>query len=390
MPDHPRLVILGNPGSRRVTIFQRALADLGLPAARVISWADALDDLDALPRALSPDDLLRVESPGEDFEVERRLIALGAGSPDDPGPRGARGRSRISAEAAMALPQDPGLILHPRQWFLGLRAALRRWRPALPCPAMNDLADIEIMFDKRLCAARLAALGVPTPPSLGPVEGWDHLREVMGERGIDRVFVKLASGSSASGVIALSLRRAPMALTSMERAPHPTGLRFYNSLRVRRYSRPEHLAELVDAVCAEGAQVEVWIPKARLDGHMIDLRVVVIGGRACHVVVRQGRSPMTNLHLGGGRGDLDAAKAKITPARWDAMMGVCERAAGAFPDSLYCGVDLLIGQDWSSCFVLEINAFGDLLPGISWRGADPCAVEIQAALGLPLGHQEVS
>ena len=59
------------------------------------------------------------------------------------------------------------------------------------------------MFDKRRCHARLAEAGVPVPPALPAVRGYDELRARMAEAGRDRVFVKPAHGSSASGVVAL-------------------------------------------------------------------------------------------------------------------------------------------------------------------------------------------
>jgi hypothetical protein len=46
-------------------------------------------------------------------------------------------------------------------------------------------------------------------------------------------------------------------------------------------------------------------------------------------------------------------------------MDVCARAAACFPGSPAVGVDLLVGVDWRRFAVAEINAFGDLLPGLT-------------------------
>ena len=370
----PRFVVLGNPENRRVEGFQRALGICGLSPARVIPWQLALQTPHALFEALGPETILRIDSPGERFEVERLLIAAGSEVPDE------SGAARIDRQGALALSVDRGRVRHSRQWYLGFRKTLREWAPRLACPVMSAPSDIEVMFDKRLCQARLRDAGVPVPPSLGPITGYDHLRATMRDAGLDRVFVKLAHGSSASGVVAFSARRTPLAITSLERVEAGGCVRFYNSLRLSRHTEPRHLRDVIDFVCREGAQVEAWIPKARQKGHPIDLRVVVIAGRACHVVVRQGRSPMTNLHLGGGRGDLPALRASVGREVWGELMRVCEEAARVFPDTLYCGADLLIGADPRQVAILELNAFGDLLPGVLWRGCDTWTREVQAVI----------
>ena len=54
-----------------------------------------------------------------------------------------------------------------------------------------------------------------------------------------------------------------------------------------------------------------------LDGRAADLRVVVVAGRATHAVVRTSLHQMTNLHLGGSRGDLDSVRRAIHAAGGD-------------------------------------------------------------------------
>ena len=73
---------------------------------------------------------------------------------------------------------------------------------------------------------------------------------------------------------------------------------------------------------------------------------------------------MTNLHLGNARGDLAAVRGRRPAAAWTAAMDTCERAAACFPGSLHVGVDLMVSSDWRRHAVAEVNAFGDLLPGL--------------------------
>lgn len=90
---------------------------------------------------------------------------------------------------------------------------------------------------------------------------------------------------------------------------------------------------------------------------------------------------MTNLHLLNERGDVGPVRRRMGEAAWSAALRTCERAAGRFPASLYAGVDLLVRSDWRPHAVLEMNAFGDLLPGVMDGGADTYTAEIQAVCG---------
>lgn len=141
----------------------------------------------------------------------------------------------------------------------------------------------------------------------------------------------------------------------------------YNSLRVRRFSGEREVGALIDALAPEQLHIEAWLPKPMIAGRAADLRVVVIAGRATHAVLRTGSSPMTNLHLGGRRADWTVAQSAFDSAGfgWDAALRVAEAAADQFPRTLCVGVDLLPAANWRTAYVGEVNAFGDLLPGLS-------------------------
>ena len=195
-----------------------------------------------------------------------------------------------------------------------------------------------------------------------------------------RVFVKLAHGSSASGVVAYQTNgRLHQATTTVEMVREGDDLRLYNSRRVRTYRDPAEILALIDALCRHRVHVERWLPKAGLGGRALDLRVVTIAGRPRHTVVRLSRTPMTNLHLLNDRGDVGPVRQRMGEAAWSAALRTCERAATCFPGSLYAGVDLLIQSGWRRHAVLELNAFGDLLPGVLDGGVDTYTAEIQAA-----------
>ncbi|WP_329042046.1 STM4014 family protein [Streptomyces sp. NBC_00178] len=365
----PRLAVVGIPGNRRVGLFQDAVRAAGLPAARTVSWADVLrGDVLRGDAGFLPGETVRVDSPGEDAEVDRLLRGT-----DDP--------TRVEGSA---------------RWYARFTAAVRdvaRAAGAAGAEMLDAPQDIAVLFDKRICHGVLDAAGVPVPdsptsgPGAGPVRGWADVRALMSDHRMPRVFVKPAHGSSASGVVALETAGPGRvrAATSVER---DAAGRLFNSLRVRRCTTEGEVAALIDALAPDGLHIERWLPKASQRGRVADLRVVVVAGRATHAVVRTSRHPMTNLHLGGARGDLGQVRTSVEAAggSWGAALAVCERAAACFPGTLCVGVDLLPATGWRRFTVGEVNAFGDLLPrltglpGSGAEGLDTYGAQIAAVL----------
>jgi glutathione synthase/RimK-type ligase-like ATP-grasp enzyme len=377
-------VVVANPENRRVGFLQQALERCGLPPAIVVTYADLIAGRETLERFDAPDTIIRFDSPEKNFEVDKAIIAAGADVPDT------GNHQRISAASAAKLEFDKGRILYPRQSYLGWHHLLQQWEKQLRCLTMNHPAEIAVMFDKPLCHELFTRHGIPVPRSLGVIKNYDQLREQMQAQRCDRVFIKLSHGSAASGVVAYHAHpRGESAITTVERVPQNGETRLYNSRKIRQYTErnaiasgtaQRAIADIINLLCAEGVQVEEWLPKARLHNRQFDVRVVVINGEAQHVVVRLGHSPMTNLHLGNERTNLDALLTKVKPDDWEEMKRTCEAAAALFPNSLYCGIDLLIRPDYRQHAILEINAFGDLLPGTTWKGLDTYTSEVQAML----------
>jgi glutathione synthase/RimK-type ligase-like ATP-grasp enzyme len=376
-----RWLLLSNPENRRAQFFREALTRAGHPPAEEIAWLDFLRDPLAFAAKLRPGLLVRIESPGENFAVWRLLAAWGADAAEE-----ASVPLRVSREAALQLEPDHGRIRLGEQVYLGFREALGHLeRAAAEVPGLrflNHPADIAVLFDKLACQERLEAAGAPSPPSLGLVDGYDALRAAMDARAWRRVFIKPTRASSASGVVAYQLGPSgqELAITSAEMARGPSGeLRLYNSLRIRRYERPADVRALIDALASERLMVQRWIPKAGLDGRTFDLRLVAIGERARHFVVRCSQGPLTNLHLGNARGDPAAFLARVDPAVWEAIRADAVRARQACaPRSLCAGIDLALETGWRRHCILEANAFGDLLPNILDAGQDTYSAQVDA------------
>jgi hypothetical protein len=373
-----RFLVVGNPSNRRLTAFAEAVQAAG-HQPELVAWLDLLQGRADLT-SLTENAVVKLDSPGEDLDVERELIALGARVEE----REHQDAAAIDAPAALALGEDQGRIRYPRQWYRGFCRVLERCAEALamapPRLLLNHPSAIATQFDKPSCHTRLLEAGVAVAPALPTVGSYAELRDAMHTAGWSRVFVKLSWGSSASGVVALETRPgAVQAHTTVELVQEDGHARLYNSLRVRRMTDEVEVATVVDALAREGVHVERWLPKASIDGKTFDLRLLVLSGRACHAVVRASHSPLTNLHLGNVRGDLGAVRERLGAEGWAALEDQAVRACAPFP-SLYAGVDVLVTSSWRAPFVVELNAFGDLLPGLTHEGKGCYASQISEAL----------
>ena len=343
--NSPRLGLIGNPENRRIRDFQEAVVALGCPRPGCLSYEEILRDAGALARF--DVDLLRIDSPGENENVARALIALGGGP----------------ADARMEFGEIGRLVEYHRGFCTVLE-----WIGQRGIPCLNTPRDIEIMFNKWASHVRFSGRGVARPPTELAPHNCAALREQMRARESGRLFLKPLFGSSASGVCALRWTATQQQLFAPIRVESKNGEAILvNSLEVKTYTTLADIELILGRLLPQGMISEAWIPKLTLPGGAIDLRVLVIAGEARHWVIRQSRHPMTNLHLGNQRGDENALRECIGTEKLDAAFRLAEQAAACFPDSLYAGVDVLIDSRHRA-LVGEINAFGDLLPRLPHRG----------------------
>lgn len=357
-----RLLLVGPADSRRIAWLQRALLEQGSAPARVVGYESLLRDASMLQDAVAPGTVVKLESPGESPGVHAALLLRGWESSGCTG----------AAPETMAR----GELAHQHLWFAGFRRLLESLPTGLRY--LNRPVDLVCMADKLACQQRLAAAGVAVPAMLGPILGYEDLRERLRKEGRSRVFVKARYGSSGAGVLAYACnaRGDEVAYGSAELVEQGGRHRIFNSLRQRRYRRRDEIARLVDLLAAQGAYLEQWIPKPEWPGRTgahFDVRVVALDGQPRQRVARIGEGALTNLHLGNERGRLDA---RLDRAAMRALESATTLAAAAFPDSRSIGFDLIVRgcRTW----VLEANGFGDLLPDLRHRGRT--TYEDQAAL----------
>lgn len=369
--------ILGDPALNRVQFFAAAASAAGVPI-EIVSYRE-IGEEGSDWRARLAGRRVRLESPGRDCATERALLRRGAVAGVEPN------FSRVAPDRLESMLREPGRVFATRQWYLGYVDLLNEIAAAAGSNGasfLNSPADVAVMFDKRACHARLAAGGVPVPRALATPESFAHVIELMTRARLDRVFLKTCHGSGANGVLALERRPYAIQGTTALQVDRSGGeTKVFATRRLRVYRDSTMLRRLVDALCRERLHVEEWVPKAGVAGRTADVRVVVIGGRACHLALRLAEGPITNLHLSGakkggeellvGRGGLAAATL---------VRRTAEQAAACFPTSLCVGVDVALTPSFRQARVLEVNAFGDLLEGVAWRGFDTYTWAIRAAL----------
>ncbi len=356
-------VLLGVGAGKRVRLMQVARAALGLAPARLVEWREWLAQPSLLDDVLARPCVLKIESPGDDPSLHYALLKDGC---------------ETLGLAAPRLPAHGELSLSAA-WFTGFSQAMQRIATALArsphVQVLNAPDELLLMTDKLRCQQHLQAHRVPVARLLGRVESYAHLRALLDEQGLDRVFVKARYGSSASGVIAYRRngRGAEQATSSAHLVHGPDGPRLYNVKRLRRYGLQADIAQLVDLLAGQEAYAEAWLPKPRHGNGHYDLRVLAIGGQPAHCVARVGASMMTNLHLDNRRAD---AASLLNAKDQAALMQTARQAAAAFPASHVIGLDIVVRH--AQAHVLEANAFGDLLPGLLHRGLDSYAAQLQA------------
>lgn len=354
--DGRQVVVLANRRSNRVSLLNEALNRRGMPPAIVVPWLEFLRGDVRLTDEIQTGSFVRIESPGRDAAVETELV----------------GAERTA---------EHGEILFPRLWYAGFCRALGRITAQLaeapPHHLLTDPDEIAVFFDKSATHTRLLDAGLPVPRALPEIESLSQLAAAMAGMRLRQAFVKLKHGSSASGAVAVRTDGAGRwrAYTTVERSEN----RLYNNRRIRTVENPEEIDTLIRALVPHGLHVEEWLPKATLNGSCFDIRALVIRGKLCHVVARISDSPMTNLHLLNRRADAEAVRATVGETAWESLHDVAARTAEVFPKSLHIGLDVMWLPKFRRLFILEANAFGDLLPGTLWNHRTTYEAELEAA-----------
>lgn len=353
----PSYIVIADPASMRWEHYSRDLLKFWegrgvTPDVQVIHWEDVIqrdgDIADLLPEE---ETYLRIESPARDFELIRMLLKAGD-------------RSLRVPERDWNPPRE-GWVASPKRMYQGLSHVLHGLNAVLAetdrVTCLQSIPDILTMFDKRETHQLLAQHELPRPASLIPdVPTAEALFNTLDDRGWNDVFLKVAYGSCASGIIRLMPARGQKyGYTTLTMINHE----FFNSYEIGTWGE-RYLNEFVTFVLLEDAIAEQTIDKARVHGQNFDVRVVVVHGEVAGCVARVSSNIMTNLHLGGRRGNLDAVLRVIPKRNWLDGISAAVEAATLF-DVPAVGVDLMFDRQRNDPYIVEVNAFGDFLP--NWR-----------------------
>ncbi|SFF28674.1 Glutathione synthase/RimK-type ligase, ATP-grasp superfamily [Paenibacillus algorifonticola] len=379
-------LLIGNPGNKRTLGLQAARQKLGLPPAIVLPYSDLLNRSihlgESIRQAATNSQplegkpiIIRLEAPGENPLVERELIAWGAefeGSRKD-----LTSGLSVTAAKALRLPEEYGRILYPGQWYRGYCRLLAELREAAqqsdsPIRWVNDPADVAVMFDKRRCQQLLSQNGVPTPAMPAPagsIRDYESLLAAVQSSRMNRLFIKLAYGSGASGIIAYQrhpVTGSEIAITTIGVEQHNDEQLYYNSGKLQRYTDHATIRLIIDWLCREGAQIERWIEKDSIDGSSYDIRQLVVNGSPCHALARLSRTPITNLHLRNERRLI--TDGMLSAILKEQVEHTAVSALAAFNGSTVAGIDVLVQKKRGLTYICDVNPFGDLLYHAEHKG----------------------
>lgn len=385
--SQPHFVLLASDHDPRVDAFQQALQQQGLRSASLISYCDFITQPERLTHELTRFDqqkiILRIDSPGRDQHAYTAILQQGIS------PLRAAKRPYQTAYAIQQQIQQKGRMIAPYQFYAGFKGVMQQVKQTvLSLPDLQNVHDVQLMnspddillaFDKYRCQRYLQQHKIPIPELLGSIQSYTELRQKMRQYNMPRVFIKLKHGASAAGVVALESSANKIQIRStVEYQPKTKAL--YNTRRLTRSCNENTIIELINALCQMDVYAERWIPKAQIAEHIVDVRIVVIGGKAQHSVLRMSKSPITNLHLLNQRADTTQLQQQMSTSAWQAVLATCEQVAALFPQSLYIALDIAIAVNFNKHVVLEVNAFGDLLKAVLYRGLTPQEAEIQHML----------
>lgn len=359
-----RFLTIGSASSRRVQFWEKALKNHNINH-EILSYDQIWNTpIDAFPKIIEPT-YLRITSPGEDFELKKLLLKIGGFA------------------KAENLFFEKGLILPQTNWYRGWCIVLQKIENYVSSNPLvkiiNSPTSIQLAFHKLKCQRFLSDLGISTPKILlDKVSDYNSLIDFLEKEKIYQVFIKPYHGSSASGVMAFRQSKGKQVLyTTIELKDN----RLFNHLKLQKYSSPSKIKTIIDLMTPSGLFVEEWIRKKTFQKKSVDFRVLVVDGKAAFVVPRMSKHLITNLHLGNEKGNIESVENAWGNELVNNGKELAEDAVKSIGGMFYAGVDVAISNQ-GKAYILEVNAFGDMLLNISYEGLDTYEFELKQLLSL--------
>ncbi|NBJ93817.1 STM4014 family protein [Parablautia muri] len=232
----------------------------------------------------------------------------------------------------------------------------------------NAPGAIALLLDKRTCKQKLMKAGLPVTELLdGDRKVSDrnakfsagNLLDFMREKGMYQIFIKPVKGSGAAGVSAFRYQPATGRMALYTCAMIFPGIGLVNTKRLRHFVSREDIFPLLDEILELDCIWERWYAKAEYQGFSYDLRVVMQEGEMDFVLARLSKGPITNLHLNNHPlqiGDLQLPKSSIY-----AVKTICQKAMACFEGLRCAGIDILLEKGSLNPRIIEMNGQGDLI-----------------------------
>lgn len=246
-----------------------------------------------------------------------------------------------------------------------MRAQLAEYGHALQqlaqaeCSFLNPPEAIAQLLNKRETKQRLLAQGIPvTQMFTETVSDVEQLLELMHRGRCYSVFVKPVYFSGAAGVAAFRIHpvHGEMALYTSCRLE---GEQLVNTKKMQRLTDRKEICRLLNQLLALECVAERWHPKADFHGKSYDLRAVCQFGHIAHIVVRQSKGPVTNLHLNNQALEIQALG--LDRKIMQAVEDVCRQAVSLYPGLQMAGIDILLERGTMQPRIIEMNGQGDLI-----------------------------
>lgn len=359
--------LVGVKGDPRIQGFQAALNQFKY-RSRVINYED---NWESSLQTIRRGQVVRVDSPAWSYQTLRHLMHIGEEALPELYKPYSSARIRLAR-------LEQGELFAPHQLFYGLYEQLRQLETICKSVEAYPLFSAQAyhsFYDKALCHQVLNKAALPTPATFPmSIQSYEELRHYMRDYAWKRVFIKPQFGSGGSGVIALEVKGSQLKAQS---TTYYESKRLWNSQRVHTIRDESVLETIINQLVPWGIHVERWIPKAQIQGHSVDLRVLVIAGEPCFFVLRKSKTPITNLHLLNQRDVVDALKQRMSDTVWQALLDTCREVGRLFPMVYQIGIDIAVHSNFQKHSILEINAFGDFLKGITHQGLTPYQWQIK-------------
>lgn len=228
-----------------------------------------------------------------------------------------------------------------------------------PCQFLNHPSALGTLLDKYQCKEVLRKHNLSVTECFMPeVKSLKELTVAMEEHRVPSIFLKPVHYSGAAGVVALRRNPATGECIAMTSAAVKQG-QLYNTKHLYRMKKQEEIRELLRCLLPLGVMAERWIPKDTVHGMSYDLRVVVQFGRVAHIVVRQSKGVITNLHLNNRAETVEVLA--LNRQQYEAIEELCINAVRLFDGLSYAGVDVLLDKKSKKPYIIEMNGQGDLI-----------------------------